>query len=115
MFTKETRTGQIYVSNEYFSKLIGAAASSCYGVAGMVPHGKQRFWDFLGKGGLDKGVIVRGSMQSVDVDLHIQVTYGVNISAISDSIINKVKFTVEQTTGIIVNRVTIRIDGIKTE
>ena len=43
------------------------------------------------------------------------MTYGVNISAISDSIINKVKFTVEQATGIIVNKVTIRIDGIKTE
>lgn len=113
MFSKETPTGQIYVANEYFSKLIGSAVSSCYGVAGMVPHGKQKFFDFFNRAGLDKGVIVKGSMQSINVDLHIMVTYGINISAISDSIINKVKFTVEQATGIIVDKVTIRVDGIK--
>lgn len=115
MFSKETPTGFIFVSNEYFSKLIGSAVASCYGVAGMVPHGKQRVFDFFGRPGPDKGVIVKGNLQSIDVDVHIMVTYGVNISAISDSIVHKVKFTVEQATGITVGKVTVRIDGIKTE
>ena len=114
MFTKETPSGRIYVSNEYFSKLIGNAVSSCYGVAGMVPHGKQKLFNLFNKAAHDKGVIVRGSLQSITVDLHICVTYGVNISAISDSIVNKVKFTVEQATGIQVDKVTIKIDSIKT-
>lgn len=115
MFSCEKTTGTIFVSNEYFSKLIAAAVSSCYGVAGMVPKGKQKVFDLLGHSSADKGVIVKGSMQGVNVDVHIMVTYGININAICDSIVNKVKFTVEQATGITVNRVTIRVDGMKAE
>ena len=115
MFSCEKPIGTIYVSNEYFSKLIASAVSSCYGVAGMVPHSKQKFFEFWGRSTADKGVTVKGSMQGIDVDVYIMVTYGININAICDSIVNKVKFTVEQATGITVNKVTIRVDGIKAE
>ena len=43
MIAYETKTGKIVLSNEYFAKLIGNAVSSCFGVAGMAPHGKQKF------------------------------------------------------------------------
>lgn len=115
MFSCTKPIGTIYVSNEYFSKLIASAVSSCYGVAGMVPQGKQKLFELWGKSSMDKGVVVKGSMQGVNVDVHIMVTYGININAICDSIVNKVKFTVEQATGIIVNKVTIRVDGMKNE
>ena len=43
MISYETRIGKITLSNSYFSKLIGRAVTSCFGVVGMVPHGgKQR-------------------------------------------------------------------------
>ena len=42
MIAYETKTGTITVSNEYFAKLIGNATSSCFGVAGMAPHGRQK-------------------------------------------------------------------------
>ena len=37
MIAYETRTGKVILSNEYLSKLIGNAVTSCYGVVGMVP------------------------------------------------------------------------------
>ncbi len=114
MICYETRLGKIEVSNEYFAKLIGRAATSCFGVAGMVPTGKiQRIRKLFNKNHIDTGVIVTGDMNSISIDLHIIVTYGMNISAIAKSITHKVKYTVEEATGIKVDKVTIRVDGVK--
>ncbi len=115
MISYETRIGKITLSNSYFSKLIGRAVTSCFGVVGMVPHGgKQRFLGMLSKKDrLDTGVVVKGDFSSVTVDLHIIVSYGMNINAIAQSIMHKVKYTVYEATGIKVTKVTIRVDGIK--
>lgn len=115
MISYETRIGKITLSNSYFSKLIGRAVTSCFGVVGMVPHGgKQRFLGMLSKKDrLDTGVVVKGDISSVTVDLHIIVSYGMNINAIAQSIMHKVKYTIYEATGIKVTKVTIRVDGIK--
>jgi uncharacterized alkaline shock family protein YloU len=115
MISYETRIGKITLSNSYFSKLIGRAVTSCFGVVGMVPHGgKQRFLGLVSKKDrLDTGVLVRGDLNSITVDLHIVVTYGMNINAIAKSIMHKVKYVVYEATGIKVSKVRIRVDGIK--
>ena len=46
---------------------------------------------------------------------HLVVTYGVNINAIAKSIVSKVKYTVEDSTGIVVEKVIVHIDGMKSE
>ena len=48
----------------------------------------------------DKGVKVRTVAGGLVIDLHIAVTYGVNIAAIVKSIVNKVRYTVEEATGL---------------
>ena len=40
MIAYETKTGTISLSEDYLAKLIGNAASSCFGVAGMAPPRK---------------------------------------------------------------------------
>ena len=114
MIAYETKTGTIEVSTEYFAKLIGNAASSCFGVAGMAPHGKQKFRSLISKKDYtDNGVMITGNIDVINGDLHIIVAYGMNINAIAKSITHKVKYVVEETTGIKVGNVTVRIDGIK--
>ena len=44
------------------------------------------------------------------VDIHIAVTYGINISAIVQSIIHNVRYTVEECTGVQVARVNVYVD-----
>ncbi len=114
MITYETRFGKINFSNEYFAKLIGRAATSCFGVVGMVPHGPlQKLRKVFLKNKLDTGVVITGDINSISVDLHIIVSYGMNISAIAKSITHKVKYAVMEATGIKVDKVTIRVDGVK--
>ena len=61
------------------------------------------------------GVSIRTRNGSLIIDLHIIVTYGINISAIVNSIMHKVSYTVEEVTGIPVEHVNVFVDGMKSE
>lgn len=114
MIAYETRIGTVSFSKNYFSKLIGNAVSSCYGVVEMVPKGKQKILNIVNPySQLDKGIKVIGDINDIVVDLHIIVSYGMNINAIAKSITNKVKYTVFEATGINVKKVTVHVDGVK--
>lgn len=115
MIAYETRLGTIEISTEYLSKLIGNAVSQCYGVVGMAPSdNKQRLFQFLHrKESIDKGIIITGDADSISVEIHIVVAYGMNINAIAKSIANKVKFTIRQNVDINIEKITVKVDGIK--
>ncbi|MBC8584666.1 Asp23/Gls24 family envelope stress response protein [Youxingia wuxianensis] len=116
MINIENELGSIEISQEYFANLVGKAASECFGVAGMVSSPSQGLRSAaLGKDVPDKGVRVRTSGGGLVIDLHIVVVYGMNISAIVKSIVNKVRYTVEQATGLDVAKVNVFVDEMKTE
>lgn len=101
MVSIENQYGKIEISQEYFSNLVGKAASECFGVAGMVGTAAQGLRSAIaGRQTQDTGVRVRASGGGLVIDLHITVVYGVNISAIVKSIVNKVRYTVEQATNL---------------
>lgn len=116
MIKFENHLGIIEITEGYFAKLIGNAASSCFGVAGMAnSNAKQGIRSLFDrkKNYIDQGVLVRRDGNGLSVDLHIIVTYGLNISAIVQSIVNKVRYTVEEATGLDVKRVNVYVDGMK--
>lgn len=115
MITYETRLGKVSISESYLSKLIGHEVTSCFGVVGMVPHtSRQKVLGAITKKELlDTGINVYGNADTVCVELHIVVTYGMNINAIAASITEKVQYIVKEATGITVSKVTVKVDGIK--
>jgi uncharacterized alkaline shock family protein YloU len=115
MIGLETHLGSIEISHSFFSSLIARAASECFGVAGMVASTPRQglVKIFTKQDAPDTGVRVHSSMGKLIIDLHILVTYGVNISAIVKSIINKVRYTVEDATGLQVAKVNVYIDGMQ--
>ncbi len=115
MISYETINGTISISNEYMTKLIGQAVTSCFGVVGMVPYGsKQKLLGIISKKEfIDRGIAVTGGIDGIDIELHIIVSYGMNINAIAKSIVHKVKYVINEATGINVNKVTVKVDGIK--
>lgn len=58
---------------------------------------------------------MRTSGGGLIVDLHIVVIYGMNIAAVTRSIVNRVRYTVEQATGLEVAKVNVFVDAMKTE
>ena len=115
MIAYETRIGTVELSETYLSKLIGHEVTSCFGVVGMLPsNSKQKIFKVLSnKESVDTGIRIKGDGETIDVELHIVVTYGMNINAIATSITEKVKYVVKEATGITVNKVIVKVDGIK--
>ena len=109
----ENVLGSVEISQEYFANLIGNAASECFGVAGMISSPYQGIKAVVSnKENADKGVRVRTENNKLVVDLHIAVTYGINIAAIVESIIHKVRYTVEESTGLKVAKVNVYVDSM---
>ena len=117
MITIENHLGTIEISQEYFSYLVGLAASSCYGVAGMTKSGtKQGLRSMFSRRSFaDEGVRVHSENGKLIIDLHIAVIYGMNIAVIARSIVNKVRYTVEEATGLTVKKVNVYVDEMKEE
>lgn len=117
MIRIETALGSVEISQDYFAELVGSAVTSCYGVAGMVRSGtRQGLRSVIYKRTfVDEGVRVHSENGKLVVDLHIKVIYGMNISAIAQSIVNKVHYTVETATGLQVQKVNVFVDGMKAE
>lgn len=115
MIKMETPLGAVEISNDYFANLVGHAASECFGVAGMIESTASQGLRYILKKDepQDKGVKVRYGVNGLVIDLHISVTYGVNISAIVKSIVNKVSYTVEEATGFQVAKVNVFVDDMK--
>ncbi|MEA5051690.1 MAG: Asp23/Gls24 family envelope stress response protein [Oscillospiraceae bacterium] len=112
-----TSLGSVTLTGEYFANLVGSTASSCYGVKGMATSGPAEGLRavLFGDNFPELGVRVFEQNKKLDIELHIKVVYGVNISAIVDSIANKVKYAVEQATGLVVGSVTVYVDELVAE
>ena len=113
----ENPQGYIEITNNYFSQLVGNAAQSCFGVTRMVnPNPYHSIKSIIkNKASLDnsnQGVIVKSINGALVIDLHIAISYGVNIATITDSITNKVRYTVEAATGLKVSKVNIHVDAL---
>lgn len=111
MIGYENTMGTVEISQEYFANLIGMAASECYGVAGMINSTYQGLRYAITRSDVpDKGVRVKTTDGQLIVDIHIAVTYGINISAIVQSIIHNVRYKAEDCTGFKVARVNVYVD-----
>lgn len=117
MVTLQNHVGKISISPNYFTELIGNTVAKCFGVISMnvtgvketlraaMPSAKQT--------DRRRGVRVRFIKEKLLVDLHISLMYGVNMNAVIRSIINKVGYAIEQSTGINVEKVNVYVDNIR--
>ena len=117
MVSLQNHVGKITISPEYFSELIGNTVTKCFGVISMNVSGVRETlaaaFPFGKKQDHDRGVRVRFVKDRLLIDLHISLMYGVNMNAVVRSIINKVGYTVEQSTGIGVEKVNVFVDSIR--
>ena len=117
MIKIDNHLGTIEMKSSYLKTLIGHVVTSCFGVVRMNPVGaiQGAKFNILKKNSIDNGVAVsipKGSNKMV-IDLHISVMYGVNVSAIVDSIINKVKYVVEKETGVEIKKINVYVDNME--
>jgi len=106
--------GTIMVSNDVLSTIAGEAAMGCYGVVGMATRNKtDGIASLLKKSSAKKGIKVQSEEDGLIIDLHVIVQYGVNIKTISDSIIERVRYDIENITGFKAKTVTVNVESVR--
>ncbi len=106
--------GEIAMTKDALGKIVGIAATSCYGVVGMAAKSTTEDIALLLKiEQFERGVKVSMDGDALSIDLHIIVSYGINIRAITESIVNKVRYKVEELTGFVVSTVNVFVDDMK--
>lgn len=109
-------TGIITLSDTVIARVAGVAATECYGVVGMAAKSvKDGIVMLLKIDSLTRGVIVRVKDNVISVDLHVIMEYGINITAIAETISSTVKYKVQEFTGFDVDVVNIFVEGIRVD
>ena len=67
----------------------------------------------LKKESLTHGINVTVNENKITLDFHVIMVYGVSIRAVSDNLIENVKYKVEKFTGVEVEKINIFVEGVR--
>lgn len=112
----ENEYGVITIDNEVIARIAGYAALDCYGIVGMAAKNvKDGLVQLLKLESLTKGIKMTINENKINLEFHIIVEYGTNISVIANNIISTVKYKVEEYAGLKVEGINIFVDGVRVD
>ena len=113
--TKAGGIDHVHVADDALATVIGLAAHEVPGVVGMAPaslsEGLRRI---LGVSQVDEGVEVERDEggAATRIVLHVVVAYGVNIPAVAESVVERVRYAAKTFAGIEVADVKVHVAGV---
>ena len=107
--------GEILIDTDVIAKYAGSVAVECFGIVGMAAVSmKDGLVKLLRKDSLKHGIhVVITEENTIRLDFHVIVAYGVNISTIADNLISNVKYKVEAFTGMEISKINIYVEGVR--
>ncbi|MGI6045938.1 MAG: Asp23/Gls24 family envelope stress response protein [Eggerthellaceae bacterium] len=106
--------GNLHVANDVLADMVGNAALECYGVVGMTdPSAVDGITKILSMSRLRRGVQISTSDAGVKVELNVVVEYGMNISTVTQNLIDRVKFVLEHYACVPIDHIEVHVKGIK--
>ncbi|SHJ55335.1 Uncharacterized conserved protein YloU, alkaline shock protein (Asp23) family [Clostridium cavendishii DSM 21758] len=106
--------GNVTYSDEVLAKIVGLSTMECYGVVGMVSKtATEGFWELIRVENLSKGVKINFNENKLIIELFVMVEYGTKISVIANNIIQKVRYNVENYTGLKVSAITVNVQAVR--
>ena len=111
----DTGLGEVVISKDVIAKCAGASAIECFGIVGMASKNvRDGLAKLLKKENLSNGVSARIEENNrIRIDIHIIVSYGVNIPSVCDNLLENVKYKVEEFTGLKVEKINIFVEGVR--
>ena len=110
----DTQNGVIGISNDVVASVAGKAASACFGVRGMAARSTLDGLARLLKGEKQtQGVDVRSAADGVELDLHVALDSGVNVRTTCRNLQHQVRYQVQHTCGVNVDRINVYVETVK--
>ena len=108
------KLGEIQISSDVIAMYAGMTAVECFGIVGMAAVSmKDGLVKLLKRESLTHGITVVVQDNHISIDFHVIVAYGVSICAVSDNLIARVKYKVEEFTGMEVDKINIYVEGVR--
>lgn len=109
-----TEYGGINIDDNVIATLAGISAMESYGIVGMASkNATDGLFELLKWDNLSKGIKVKTEGSGIIIDLHVILEYGVRISVVAKNIIDRVKFNLEDLTGIKIDKINVHVEGIR--
>jgi len=111
----DSQLGDILIDPEVIAKYAGSTAVECFGIVGMAAVSvKDGLVKLLKGDSLTRGIsVVIDEKNKLEIDFHVIVSYGVSISTVSDTLIENVKYKVEEFTGLEIKKINIFVEGVR--
>ena len=106
--------GTIQIADDVITKIAGRSAETCYGLVGMsAKKASDGISELLNRDNPSKGITVVTTDEGIEINMYVIVLYGMSILAVTKSAMEKVKYDVEQMTGLTVSKVNLTVEGIR--
>ena len=109
---RNTLMGNITIDKEVIAQYAGIVAMECFGIVGMGITVKDVV-KLLKRDNVTKGITVTVNNNKLTLDFHVIVSYGVSILAVSNNLIDNVKYKVEEFTGMEIEKINIFVEGVR--
>ena len=112
----ENEIGTIDINSDVVATIAGASAIECYGLVGMASRSTTNgIVNLLKRENLSKGVTIQMEEDGIIIDLYVIIQFGTKMSVVAENIIEKVKYNVENQTGLKVLSVNLHIEGVRVQ
>ncbi len=111
----ENEYGKIVIEKDVIAQYAGYAALDCFGIVGMATISMKDGLAKLLKGdNVGRGVSVRvDEDDTLNIDFHIIVAYGVNIKTVVSNLVSTVKYQIEDYTNMKVKNIKVFVEGVR--
>lgn len=114
MLTITNEQGSVNYSEEALGNIVGVSTMECYGVVGMASkNAKDGLWELIRGESLNKGVKIYSKNNKLNIEIYIIAQYGTKISVIANNVIQKIKYNIENYTGLKISNITVNVQGVR--
>jgi len=109
----KNQLGNVYVSYRAIATIAHQSAIESYGVVGLTAKNFAEGIAQVIVKDPTMGVEVNYDGQKIEIDLYVIVEYGTRIKMVAESVGNNVRYRVEKTIGIPVEKVNVHVRGLR--
>lgn len=98
---KQTKYGNIAISNDAIASISADAALSCYGVVGLANKSSIHnvITELLKKDSYTKGVIINKVKNGVSLEVYLVISFDVKITEVLSEVQKRIKYELQKTFG----------------
>ena len=95
--------GKVMIDKEVIKKIVSYSSKQCYGLV-------VELLSFFDSG---KGINVEIKDDLIYIELFVIIQYGTKVSVVAENMIDRIKYDVENQTGLKVKKVSVNVQGVR--